>query len=124
MNSKERLLSALNKEKPDRLPATVHQWQGYHLDEYMGGMSDLAAFKTTGLDAQIQYFEEMAQFWLVDADYSKLNTPTWRDEATVISSDPDSRINHHVITTPEGALTYKTAGNTKTTCGQSCERRH
>jgi uroporphyrinogen-III decarboxylase len=115
MNSKERLLSALNKEKPDRLPATVHQWQGYHLDEYMGGMSDLAAFKTTGLDAQIQYFEEMAQFWLVDADYSKLNTPTWRDEATVISSDPDNRINHHVITTPEGALTYKTAGDRKTT---------
>jgi hypothetical protein len=115
MNSKERLLLALNKEKPDHLPATVHQWQGYHLDEYMDGMSDLEAFKAVGLDAQIQYFEEMAQFWLVDADFAKLNTPTWRDEVTVISSDPDSRINHHVIYTPAGTLTYKTAGDRKTT---------
>ncbi len=44
MNSKERMMLALNREKPDRLPATVHQWQGYHLDTYMGGISDLAAF--------------------------------------------------------------------------------
>ena len=39
MTSKERLLCALKGEKPDRLPATVHQWQGYHLDKYMGGIS-------------------------------------------------------------------------------------
>ena len=61
MNSKERLILALNKEKPDRLPATIHQWQGYHLDTFMGGITDLEAFKVTELDAQIQYFEEMAQ---------------------------------------------------------------
>ncbi|MCX6029118.1 MAG: hypothetical protein NT169_07420 [Chloroflexi bacterium] len=48
MNSKERLMLALNKEKPDHLPATVHQWQGYHLDTYLGGMSDLEAFKAVG----------------------------------------------------------------------------
>ena len=115
MNSKERLLLALNQQKPDHMPATVHQWQGFHLDSYMGGISDLAAFKATGLDAQIQYFEEMAQFWLVDADYSKLNTPTWRDETAVVSNDPDNRVNHHTITTPEGTLSYKTAGDRKTT---------
>ena len=74
MNSKERMMLALNREKPDRLPATVHQWQGYHLDTYMGGISDLAAFQQVGLDAQIQYFQDMGQFWLVDADMSKLNT--------------------------------------------------
>ena len=60
MKSKERLLTALHGGKPDRLPATVHQWQGYHLDKYMGGISDLEAFKKVGLDAQIQYFEDMA----------------------------------------------------------------
>ena len=48
MNSKERLMLALNKEKPDRLPVTVHQWQGYHLDVYMGGISDLEAFRRPG----------------------------------------------------------------------------
>jgi len=115
VNSKERMMLALNREKPDRLPATVHQWQGYHLDTYMGGISDLAAFQQVGLDAQIQYFQDMGQFWLVDADMSKLNTATWRDEITTISSDPDNRIAHHTIFTPEGTLSYKTAGDRKTT---------
>ena len=46
---------------------------------------------------------------------SKLNTPTWRDEITTISSAPDNRIAHHTIYTPDGTLTYKTAGDRKTT---------
>ncbi|TFG64564.1 MAG: hypothetical protein E4H36_02585 [Spirochaetales bacterium] len=115
MTSKERLLTALTKGKPDRLPATVHQWQGYHLDKYMKGISDLEAFKQVGLDAQIQYFEDMAQFWLVDADFTKMNTADWRDEPVLVSRDPENRVTHHVIHTPGGILTYKTAGNTKTT---------
>jgi len=115
MTSKERLMTALNNEKPDRLPATVHQWQGYHLDKHMGGISDLEAFLRTGLDAQIQYFEDMAQFWLVDADFTKLNTAEWKDEPEIISSDPENRETNHRITTPAGVLTYKTAGNSKTT---------
>jgi hypothetical protein len=115
MTPKERMMLALNREKPDRLPASIHQWQDFHLDTYMGGISDLNAFKATGLDAQIQYFEEMAQFWVVGADFSKLNTSEWRDEVDIISSEPDNRVNHHTIYTPEGTLTYKTAGDRKTT---------
>jgi len=115
MTSRERLLLALNREKPDRLPASLHQWQPYHLEKHMGGATDLEAFRRVGLDAQIQYFEEMAQFWVVDADFRRLNTRNWRDEAKVISSDPDARLVHHTITTPEGKLTYKTAGDRKTT---------
>jgi len=115
MTSKERLLLALNKEKPDRMPASVHQWQGYHLEKYMGGATDLQAFARVGLDAQIQYFEEMDQFWLVDADYTKLNTPQWRDEALTVGNERDNRIVHHIIHTPEGRLTYNTAGDRKTT---------
>jgi len=115
MTSKERLLLALNKEKPDQLPASVHQWQPYHLEKHMGGATDLEAFRRVGLDAQIQYFEETTQFWVVDADFRKLNSPAWQDEAKVISADPDNRVVHHTITTPEGVLTYKTAGDRKTT---------
>jgi uroporphyrinogen decarboxylase len=115
MTSKERMLLALNKEKPDRLPASIHQWQTYHLEKFMGGTTDLEAFQRVGLDAQIQYFQDMAQFWLVDADFQKLNTTAWRDEVRVISADPDNRIIHHTIETPEGRLTYKTAGDRKTT---------
>ena len=115
MNSKERMMIALEKGKPDRLPVSVHQWQGYHLDEYLDGISDLAAFQKFGMDAQIQYFQEMGQFWLPDADYAKSSTATWRDEVQIISSDPDNRIAHHIIHTPEGTLTYKTAGDRRTT---------
>jgi uroporphyrinogen-III decarboxylase len=115
MTSKERILTALHKGKPDRLPVTAHQWQGYHLDKYMDGISDLEAFQQLGMDAQVQYFPDMGQFWLVDADYTKTSTPEWRDEVTEVSKDPDQRINHHTIHTPGGTLTYKTAGDRKTT---------
>ena len=115
MTSKERMMCALHGEKPDRLPVTVHQWQGFHLDTYLQGATPLQAFQKFGMDAAVQYFEDMGQFWLVDADFAKFSTPQWRDEVTVVSADPDRRINHHVIRTPEGTLSYKTAGDRKTT---------
>jgi len=115
MTSKERLLAAINRGKPDRLPVTVHQWQKFHLDRYLGGISDIEAFDRFGMDAAVQYFQDMGQFWLVDADYEKFSTSEWQDEVEVISDDPLNRISHHTIKTPEGILTYKTAGDDKTT---------
>jgi uroporphyrinogen-III decarboxylase len=115
MTSKERILRALNREKPDRLPVTVHQWQGCHLDEYLGGVTALEAFLIFGMDAAVQYFQDMGQFWLVNADFAKFSTADWQDEVTTVSQDPDNRINHHIIHTPQGDLTYKTAGNRRTT---------
>lgn len=106
---------ALNGEKPDRLPASIHQWQDFHLQNFMGGVSDLEAFQKVGLDAQIQYFQEMDQYWLVNADFTKMSTRDWRDEVNILSDDPDSRISYHTVHTPEGTLTYKTAGDRKTT---------
>ena len=62
MTSKERLMLALHKQKPDRVPVTFHQWQQYHLDHFMGGMTALEAFKCMRMDAAIQYLGEMGQF--------------------------------------------------------------
>jgi uroporphyrinogen decarboxylase len=115
MTSKERMLAAINREEPDRLPVTVHQWQGFHLDTYMGGKSDVEAFEYFGMDASIQYFQDMGQFWLVDADYTRCSTAEWKDEVRVVCADPDRRIVHHTIRTPAGSLYYKTAGDRKTT---------
>ncbi len=115
MTSKERLLLALAREKPDRLPVTLHQWQQYHLDTYMGGCDPLEAFRRTGLDAAIQYFEAMGQFWIPNAEKFALNTPQWRDEMTVVDADPENKIVHHRIVTPDGELTYKTGADRKTT---------
>lgn len=115
MTRKERMLCVLNGEKPDRMPISLHQWQPYHLEKYLGGISALEAFRRFGMDAQIQYFESMGQFWLIEADFAKFSTPEWRDEGTIVSDDPDNRIVHHEIHTPEGTLAYKTAGDRKTT---------
>jgi hypothetical protein len=109
------MICALERGKPDRLPVSVHQWQPYHLDKFLGGISDIEAFEKYGMDAQIQYFADMGQFWVTKADFSKVSTSEWRDDAKIISGDPDNRIVHHNIVTPEGTLTYKTGGNRKTT---------
>ena len=115
VTSKERMLCALAKGRPDRLPATVHQWQGYHLETYLGGISDLDAFILFGLDASIQYFQDMGQFWLTDADFTRFSTPEWQDEVEILSAAPDNRLCRHTITTPGGTLAYRTAGNRMTT---------
>ncbi len=115
MTPKERMLLALNREKPDRLPVSIHQWQQFHLDEYMGGVDALEAFRATGLDASIQYFEAMGQFWIPEAEKYALQTPQWRDEITVVDPNPDHRVIHHKIVTPGGELTYKTGTNRTTT---------
>ncbi|NQU21501.1 MAG: hypothetical protein HQ567_09470 [Candidatus Nealsonbacteria bacterium] len=115
MTPKERMLLALNREKPDRLPVTIHQWQQYHLDEYMGGADPLDAFKATGMDASIQYFEAMGQYWIPDAEKYAVQTDQWRDEITIVKSDPNDKLVHHRIVTPEGELTYKTGADRTTT---------
>jgi hypothetical protein len=104
MTSKERLMLAVNKEKPDRMPASIHQWQEFHLENFMGGVTDLEAFRKVGLDAQIQYFAKR-----------KSRSKTWKDEAIIISDEADQKITCHTIHTPKGTLSYQTEGDRKTT---------
>lgn len=115
MTSKERMMAALHREKPDRLPVTIHQWQAYHLAKHMGGVDALTAFKQVGLDASIAHFDVVGQFWIPDNESAVVEAPGWHDEIRVVSADPDNRIAHHVITTPDGTLTYKTGGDRTTT---------
>ena len=115
MTSKERLMRALHREKPDRLPVTIHQWQQYHLDTCMDGMDALAAFQATGLDAAIQYFEAMGQFWIPNAEQYVVQTAQWREQIDVVDAHPDHKVLDHTIVTPDGTLTYKTGGNRTTT---------
>ena len=91
-------------EKPDRMPASIHQWQAYHLENFMGGITDLEAFRKVGLDAQIQFDEK-----------GTASSRTWMDEVVVLSDEPDKKILRHVILTPEGTLAFKTEGDKKTT---------
>ncbi len=50
MTSRERMLAALNRQRPDRLPATTHHVMPYFLQNYMGGMSNDEFFDWFGLD--------------------------------------------------------------------------
>ncbi|NQT81380.1 hypothetical protein HQ563_00020 [bacterium] len=102
------MLRALNREVPDRLPISVHQWQKYHLDKYLDGIDELEAFRKFGLDAAIVYFEAVGQFWTPAPPGEGSFTHDWQEEVTVVKDDPDDRIIHHTIHTPEGTLTYKT----------------
>ena len=115
MTSKERMMRSINLEKPDRLAVTIHQWQKFHLDTYMDGMDPLDAFKATGMDASIQYFEAMGQFWIPNAEKFVVQTDDWREDIQVVDSDPDHKLLDHIITTPGGRLTYKTGGDRTTT---------
>jgi len=120
MTAKERMLRALAREKPDRLPATVHQWQRYHLDTFLGGAGELEAFGIFGLDAAVTHSQDMGQYWLAPEGFREHATPEWRDEAEVLSADPGHRAVRHTVTTPEGTLTYGTEGDRMTTWVSDC----
>lgn len=51
MTSRQRLLAAINREVPDRFPATTHHVMPSFLDKYMKGISSLEFFNHFGLDA-------------------------------------------------------------------------
>lgn len=115
LSSKERMLCALERGKPDRLPVSIHQWQSYHLNKYLNGISELEAFERFGMDAQIQYIQDMGQVGQAEAGFTNFSVTQWNEQAQIISDDPDNRIIHYNIRTPEGTLTYKMAGNRMTT---------
>jgi uroporphyrinogen-III decarboxylase len=50
MNSKQRLLNALERKKTDRLPVTTHHLMPSFLKNYMNGISDQDFFEFFGLD--------------------------------------------------------------------------
>lgn len=103
MTSRARMLTALHREKPDRLPVTLHQWQDYHLHEYMGGVEDIEAFRICGLDAAISVMATLP-----------LETPQWREEISKTQRDGVLEI-RHTIHTPKGVLTYTQQSNPATT---------
>ena len=114
MNSKERMLTALHKGKPDRLPVSVHQWQQYHLDVY--------------LEASLHWRLSRNRGWTHRSSISGRGPVgrkapwTWRKPHGQIggtSRGSQRRSGQHRVERhrrhAEGKLTYKTAGNRLTT---------
>lgn len=103
MTSKERMMLAVHRQKPDRLPVTVHQWQAYHLKTFMGGMTDLEANRAMGFDAAITYYTELEQ-----------TSSQWRVSAKTSQKD-GYFVTQYTIETPEGVLTTSEGSNPMTT---------
>ncbi len=112
MTSRERLICALRKEIPDRLPATTHHLMPYFLSTYMDGVSDAAFFDYFGLDA-VRWSTPL----LPNAEKGEYRTAEghWLDAASFIVSDnwrvtaektaDDVKTRRYTMITPRGALT-------------------
>lgn len=100
------MMRALGREKPDRLPVTIHQWQPYHLREYMGGCDQVEAFNRTGLDASV----------MPDQVLKDRESPEWKVTSEPQPSDGRGAVETRFkVETPSGRLTYTQTADQITT---------
>lgn len=115
MTSKERFISALERRKPDRLPATVHHVQKYFLDKYMDGISNDDFFDAFGLDpilrlAAFKPDESKAEYFdpnqdnVGDIESPRILSPAWRIETKEVPGH-EYRTTRFNIITPRKTLT-------------------
>jgi uroporphyrinogen-III decarboxylase len=105
MTSRERLLTALNNEKPDHLPCQVHSWMDYYLKTYLAGRDQFQAY---------EYFKGMD--WVIYASpeyiYSPADQANWQIKVQDFGYDADGIHNwHETIETPGGTLTQAHSSN-------------
>ena len=114
MTSKERFLTALRRQKPDRLPVTTHHVMQFYLDEYFGGKCKDDFFDYLGLDpitwemayaptpGTNDYFDPIHQE-LGFLEARRICSDNWRYE---IDEIPDTRYKkqRYTIKTPKGDL--------------------
>lgn len=102
MTSRERMLTALNNGRPDRLPCQVHGWMGYYLKHYLGGIDQWSAFERFGMDFAIYVSPEYK--------YAEKDQANWRVKQHELGLDSNgNRCVRVEITTPKGILTEKLA---------------
>ncbi|MCL5995099.1 MAG: hypothetical protein M1546_03465 [Chloroflexi bacterium] len=104
MNSRERMLIALNNGRPDRLPCQVHGWMDYYLKHYLDGMDWWQAYAKFDMDYAIYV---SPRYTYSDRDLSR-----WRTERKDLGSDRDGVHRwEEIITTPKGSLHHAGAWN-------------
>ena len=101
MTGKERLLAALDRKCPDRLPATTHHIMSTFLKEYMGGCSTPDFFKQMGLDPIC---------WVNSFHYTPEQLENWRLEKEEIPNQAYYTERYHIYT-PAKTLTMVVQSN-------------
>jgi uroporphyrinogen decarboxylase len=104
MTSRERMLSALNNGRPDRLPCQVHGWMDYYLSHYLDGMDWWQAYARFGMDYAI-YVSPHYEYAAKDLD-------NWVRDRRDLGVDADGNARWvETITTPKGSLKHAGAAN-------------
>jgi len=104
MTSRERMLTALNNGRPDRLPCQVHGWMDYYLRTYLGGIDWYEANARFGMDYAIYVSPKYT--------YEDKDLANWRKDTRDLGFDEDG--NHRweeTIITPKGTLHHAGARN-------------
>ncbi len=124
MTSKERLLSAVDRKKPDRLPVTTHHIMPYFLDKYMKGISAEEFFDHFKMDAiswvipvlpdasRGEYFEP-GQGKPGFLQSKRIVSDRWRMVREGLPHKEFKTV-RHTIATPKGNLTCVIQGNSYT----------
>ena len=124
MTSKQRMVTALERGVPDRLPVTTHHVMQYFLDTYMNGIDRPAFFEHFGLDpirwvvlykpdaSRGEYYEPDREVGFLES--RNVFSDNWRIRSEDI---PDSQYSskRYTITTPRGMLTTVLQSNPQTT---------
>ncbi|MFO7631273.1 MAG: uroporphyrinogen decarboxylase family protein [Caldilinea sp.] len=124
MTSKERMLTALKRGAPDRLPVTTHHLMRYFLDTYMGGISEQKFFDYFGMDAitwVVPHRPDLAKGEFYDPLHStpgflesrRIASTEWRVETEDVP-DPRYQTTRYRFVTPKGELTMTLQSNEHT----------
>lgn len=101
MNSRERLLAALDHKPTDYLPATTHHIMEYFLNRYMDGKDIPTFFREMGLNPI---------HWVDNTTYTEQQKENWRIEKTAVEGEqyPTDRYYFH---TPKKTLSLVVQNN-------------
>lgn len=115
LNSRERLLRAIKRGVPDRLPVTTHHLMTDFLEKSMGGASNQAFFETFGLDAihwTVPHKPDSSNGEYYDPDQGepgflesrRVANDQWRIKSERVT-DPEYETTRYRFITPKGELT-------------------
>ncbi|MBP8130968.1 MAG: hypothetical protein KA184_15425 [Candidatus Hydrogenedentes bacterium] len=118
MTSRERMVAALERRTPDRLPVTTHHVMPYYLDHYLGGVDAQVFFERFGLDPILWTGNPAPNCARGEYRFPELGGHVVSD-AWHISREPvpgtDSDAFRYCIETPGGTLTAVVQHNEHTT---------
>lgn len=125
MTSRQRLLTALERKEPDRLPVVTHHVMSYFLKKYMNGATNDEFFDYFGFDPivwTVPHKPDESKGQYVDPNQGepgflesrRIFTDEWRIESEEIS-DPRYRTVRYTFVTPGGKLSMVLQSNEHTT---------